>query len=125
MSEDVTQGLVMLTRLLEIFGASILVLGFIYATVQWFSKYHQHGGTHAVEHYRRALGRVIVIGLELLVAATIIKTVTIEQTVEGIGLLVFMIAIRTVLSWTTVLEMSGRWPWQRPRPDAAKSRSTS
>ncbi len=37
------------------------------------------------------------------------------------GLLAVMVAIRTTLGWTMVLEMNGRWPWQKPRPDAAKS----
>jgi uncharacterized membrane protein len=54
-----------------------------------------------------------LIGLEILVAATIIKTIIVEPSVEGVGLLATMIIIRTMLGWTTVLEVSGRWPWQR------------
>jgi len=67
-----------------------------------------------------SLGRVVLIGLGILVAATIIKTVTLDPTVENIGLLTIMVAIRTILGWTIVLEMSDRWPWQGPRPDAVK-----
>ncbi len=74
---------------------------------------------------RRALGRVILIGLELLVAATIIKTITVKPTVEGMGLLVFMVAIRTTIGWTTFLEMNGRWPWIKPRSGAEKSGTES
>jgi uncharacterized membrane protein len=62
-----------------------------------------------------------LIGLEILVAATIIKTITLEPTVESMSLLALMVVIRTVLGWTMVLEMSGRWPWQRARSDAARS----
>lgn len=54
-----------------------------------------------------------MIRLEILVAATIIQTVTIGPSPTALGLLAIMIAILTILSWTTVLEMSGRWPWQR------------
>ena len=75
----------------------------------------------AVERYRQALGRVVLIGLEILVAAMIIKTITFDPTVEGMGLLAIMVAIRTILGWTMGLEISGRWPWQRPRPETAKS----
>jgi uncharacterized membrane protein len=57
-----------------------------------------------------SLGRVVLIGLGILVAATIIKSVTLDPTVENIGLLTIMVAIRTILGWTIVLEMSGRWP---------------
>jgi len=46
------------------------------------------------------------------VAATILKTITVEPTPEALGRLAFMIAIRTILGWTMVLEMNGRWPWQ-------------
>ncbi len=58
------------------------------------------------------MGRVILIGLEILLAATIIKTVTLEPTLEILGLLAIMVAIRTTIGWTTALEMSGRWPWR-------------
>jgi uncharacterized membrane protein len=51
--------------------------------------------------------------LEILVAATIIKTITLDPTLENMGLLAMMIAIRTVLGWSMVLEMNGRWPWQK------------
>ena len=67
--------------------------------------------------YRKSLGRVVILGLEILVAVTIIKTITVEPTVESLGLLALIIVIRTALSWTTVLEMNGRWPWQ-PAPSA-------
>ena len=62
--------------------------------------------------YRQALGRSVLVGLEVLVAATIIKTVIVEPSLEGLGLLAGMIVVRTILGWTTVLEISGRWPWQ-------------
>ena len=54
-----------------------------------------------------------MIGLEILVAATIIKTITVDPTLEGLGFLAFMVAIRTILGWTMALEMNGRWPWQK------------
>ena len=69
--------------------------------------------------YRQSLGRVVLIGLEVLVAATIIKTITFEPSLKSMGQLAGMVLIRTVLGWTMVLEMNGRWPWQKPRPDAA------
>ena len=58
-------------------------------------------------------------GLEILVAATIIKTIAVEPSAKGVGLLTIMIAIRTFLRWTTVLEISGRRPWQMSQPVAA------
>ena len=54
-----------------------------------------------------------------------IMTITIHSTVEGMGLLAMLVAIRTIIGWTTVLEMEGRWPWQKPRAGAAISQTKS
>ncbi len=67
----------------------------------------------ALDRYRRALGRSVLIGLEILVVATITKTIIGEPSVEGMGLLAAMISIRTMLGLTTVLQISGRRPWKR------------
>ena len=115
MPEYVTQGLGLLIHLLEISGASLLILGFLFATWKWVQRLWQGQVDHrtAIRRYRQALGRSVLIGLEILVAATIIKTITVEPSLESLGLLAAMIVIRTILSWTTVLEISGHWPWQK------------
>ena len=115
MPEYVTQGLGLLIQLLEISGASLLILGFLFATWKWVQRLWQGQVDHrtAIRRYRQALGRSVLIGLEILVAATIIKTITVEPSLESLGLLAAMIIIRTMLGWTTVLEVSGRWPRQR------------
>ncbi len=125
MSEQVLQGLGVLVRMLEIIGAGALALGFLVATVRCFLAMRRLGKVAAVERYRQALGRAVLIGLEILVAATIIKTITLEPTVESMSFLAITVAIRTALGWTTVLEISGRWPWQRPRPAAVNSETPS
>lgn len=73
--------------------------------------------------YRRTLGRGILLGLELLVAADIIGTVAIEPTFTNVGILALIVVVRTFLSFTLELEISGRWPWQaRPGDVAAPQR---
>lgn len=64
--------------------------------------------------YRRHIGRSILLGLEFLVAADIIRTVAVEPTFPSIGLLAAIVLIRTFLSVTLELEITGRWPWQKP-----------
>ena len=113
MPDIVIDGLVLLTQILEICGAGFLILGFFFDTSRWFQRMRQEGSLVAVERYRRSLGRSVLIGLEILVAATIIKTITVEPSVERLGILAGMIVVRTMLGWTTVLEINGRWPWQR------------
>lgn len=59
------------------------------------------------------LGRSLWLGLEILVAADIVKSVAINLTFMSLTLLAALILVRTFLSWTLVLEIEGRWPWQR------------
>jgi uncharacterized membrane protein len=69
--------------------------------------------------YRRFLGRSILLGLELLVAADIIRTVAVSPTFESVAVLGLIVLIRTFLSWSLELEISGRWPWQKGNDDAS------
>ena len=120
MPEPVVHVLEAVTRWLEITGASALILGFLIATYQFVRRSLTVSPKPAYEAYRQSLGRVVLIGLEVLVAATILKTITVDPTPEALGRLAVMIAIRTILGWTMVLEMNGRWPWQRPLSTEAR-----
>jgi uncharacterized membrane protein len=94
---------------IEIFGVFILVVGIAWST------YHYAGWrtSHHYDQYRISIGRSLLLGLEVLVAADIVKTVAIDLTFAGLGLLAGLVLVRTFLSWTLVLEIEGRWPWQR------------
>jgi uncharacterized membrane protein len=61
------------------------------------------------------LGRALLLGLEILVAADIIRTVALEATLESVAVLGLLVLIRTFLSWALVVEIEGRWPWQPER----------
>jgi uncharacterized membrane protein len=118
MPEEVRQLLGLVIRWLGITGASALILGFLVATIHGVLRYRREGAKPAIARYRQALGRTVLIGLEVLVAATIIKTITLDPTLRSVGFLAITVVIRTVLSWTTVLEIYGHWPWQKaPEPD--------
>lgn len=62
--------------------------------------------------FRQYLGRRLIIGLELLVAADIIRTIALDLTLDRVAALGLLILIRTFLSWALEVEMNGRWPWQ-------------
>lgn len=64
------------------------------------------------DQFKRHMARGLLIGLDLLIAADIIKTVTLEPNVENAVVLALLVLIRTFLSWTLILEVRGRWPWQ-------------
>ena len=67
----------------------------------------------AYRELRSDVGRSIVLGLEFLIAGDIIRTVTVTQTLESVGVLVVIVLIRSFLTVTLQLEIEGRWPWQR------------
>jgi uncharacterized membrane protein len=69
-------------------------------------------GWGALSALRQDLGRAILLGLEVLVAADIIRTVAFTPTMESVLILAMIVAIRTFLSWSLALELEGRWPWQ-------------
>lgn len=72
--------------------------------------------------YRQLLGRSILLGLELLVAADIIRTVAVTPTYESVGVLAIIVLIRTFLSFSLELEITGRWPWEK-QPDGSPASS--
>jgi uncharacterized membrane protein len=74
--------------------------------------------------YKRSLGAGLLLGLEILVAADVIRTVALEPTLENIAALGLLVVVRTFLSWTLVVEVEGRWPWQQ-KHGGAESRGHS
>jgi len=113
MPDTVIQSLSVLVQLLELVGAVVLILGFILATKRWVQNILRLGMRSAIYSYRQELGRSILIGLEILVAATIIKTISVNPSLQNMSYLAVMVVIRTIIGWTTVLEIYGHWPWQK------------
>jgi uncharacterized membrane protein len=107
-------------KIVELVGVSILVAGAVLASAAFVVRLaHRSSFTDAYHGLRADLGRAILLGLEFLVIADIIGTVAVEPTLQNLGVLAVIVAIRTLLSFALELEVSGRWPWQR---DAAGER---
>jgi uncharacterized membrane protein len=75
----------------------------------------RHADKTTYTNFRHRVGRALLLGLEILVAADIIRTVVLEPTLQNILLLGLLVLIRTFLSWSLVLEIEERWPWQAMR----------
>jgi len=102
----------------ELAGMSIvavIVAGAVAATVMAITR-AAHRQEQVYSRYRQQLGRTILLGLELLVAADIIRTVAVTPTLPNVTVLAGIVLIRTFLSFSLVLEITGRWPWQKPAP---------
>ena len=75
--------------------------------------------------YRMVLARALLLGLEILVAADIVKTVVLEPTLESVGVLGLLVVIRIFLGWSLIVEMEGRWPWQGKAEEAPSTQATA
>lgn len=99
---------------IDVVGVIAIVVGVLFAIGDAAVRGLLRAGP-VYERFRRVLGRAILLGLELLVAADIIKTVAVTPTLESVAVLAIIVLIRTFLSWSLELEISGRWPWQKVR----------
>lgn len=105
---------------LELFGVVVIVLSVLLAAFGFLSSGMRAGDwPGAYDGARANLGRGILLGLELLVGADIIATVTSPLTVESVGLLAGIVAIRTFLSFALETEIEGRFPWRRHTAERA------
>ena len=97
----------------DVAGVCVIVLGVAIATARFLHNYFtlDHDG-YPYRRYKVDLGLSLLLGLEILVAADIIKTVAVSPSFESLGVLGLLVAIRTFLSWALVLEIEKRWPWQ-------------
>jgi uncharacterized membrane protein len=109
-SNAVVQGIEMIVQGLEILGVAVIGIAFPYATIRCLMNIRQRI-PDAYQRLKAFIGKALQLGLEFLIAADIIRTVTIEPTREGIVSLGLLIVVRTFLSWSTV-EIEGCLPWQ-------------
>ena len=92
-------------------GVAVIVLGIIVSTVRAIF-FPAPEGIDRYTSCRRNIGRAILLGLELLVAGDIIRTVAVSPTLQNLAVLGVIVIIRTFLSFSLQLEVNGRWPWQ-------------
>ncbi|MEA2156192.1 MAG: hypothetical protein QOE11_2332 [Solirubrobacteraceae bacterium] len=110
MSDTFTRAIETVGKVVDAIGVATIVIGIVVATIMLVVRHREMDD--AFRKYRQGIGRAILLGLEFLVAADIIKTVAVDPTFAGAGVLVIIVVVRTFLSFTLELEISGRWPWQ-------------
>ena len=95
-------------------AVAVMVVFIVIGTVRWIlHSLKRIEGTY--ERYRVTLGKTLLIGLELLVAADIINTVAIDMSPRSLAMLGGLVVVRTFLGWTVAVEIEGRWPWQKAK----------
>lgn len=100
---------------LEALSFAVILLAVAIATVHFLVRVSKDGFETNYKAYRANLGRGILIGLELLIAADILKSVVLDPTVESMIVLGGIVIIRTFLSISLDVEINGHWPWETTR----------
>jgi len=106
-------------KAIDAIGVGVIALGALIAAARIVPKLRQKTGT-AYRDFREQLGRSILLGLEFLVAADIIRTVAITPDARSVAVLGGIVVIRTLLSFSLEVEITGRWPWQKDRGEATQ-----
>ena len=105
--------------------AVVIVVGaIVFGSLRYFVQVVTQVG-HAYSAYKQLLGRSLLLALELLVAADVIRTVLLDLTAKGMEILGALVVVRTFLSWSLVVELEGHWPWQTSVLVAQSQRASS
>jgi uncharacterized membrane protein len=104
---------------IEVLAVAIIIVAIVHGTAR-FLFHVQQRVSDAYERYKVQLAKALLLGLEFLVAADIVRTVALQPTLHNVGMLGLLVLVRTFLSWSIVVEIEGRWPWRGAevvRPD--------
>ena len=104
---------------IEILAVVIIVVAIFYSVIRYL--YERARGRMDDNPYgdlKARLGGSMLLGLEILVAADIVRTVALDTTLQSVTILGLLVLIRTFLSWSIDIELEGRWPWQGGRDES-------
>src|SRR6266545_3067170 len=107
----------------EAFGVAVLVLGMAWSVIVASRTWRAAGGRRGYQALRETFGGVLLLGLEILVAADLIRTVAVSPTLQSVTVLALIVVIRTFLSFSLQIEIDGVPPW--PTHDRSRRSSVS
>ena len=112
MIEQVLQFLEHAGVAISLFAVAVIIFSFVIATWRYARRFEVADRSLNFVRFKKELGSGLLLGLEILVLADVIETMTVTPTFQSLSILASIVVIRTVVSWTLTLEVEGRWPWQ-------------
>jgi uncharacterized membrane protein len=108
-------------RIIELIAIAVILFALIYGMGRYLFRIIRNRKWRREDYVelRGTLARALMLGLEILVAADIIKTVTLDSSLESVGVLFLLVITRIILSWSLVVETENRWPWQKQNEGTA------
>jgi len=111
---------------IELLAVAIIVGVIVVATLVYLSQIiGRRADANTYMEYRHQVARALLLGLEILVAADVIRTVALQPTLNNVLILGVLVVIRTFLGWSLVVEIEERWPWQSSRDREERRAKTS
>lgn len=102
---------------MDAIGVAVVSIGVLWGFVLFAKNLATQTSSESYTVFRVQIVRALILGLEILVAGDVIRTVAISPTLSSVAVLGAIVLIRCFLSWSLTLEIDGRWPWQAPRKD--------
>lgn len=102
---------------IELAAIGVIVMTVVVAAVVGVRTALSSTTTVGLSAFKLALAKGLIAGLDLLIAADVIRTVTLDQTLENVLVLGLLVLVRIILTWSLIVETEGRWPWQSRRSD--------
>ncbi len=119
MAEEILKYLEQAGEVISLFAVAVIVAGFALAAVRYAFRFREGNLEQNFKQFKIQLGHALTLGLELLVLSDVIETITVKSTFQSLGVLAFLVVVRTAVSWTLTLEIEGHWPWQTPAEEQA------
>jgi uncharacterized membrane protein len=102
---------------ISLFAVAVIIVGFAASTVRYGWRFRDSERKQNFNRFKIELGKALMLGLEILILADVIETITVTPNYQSLGVLAGIVIVRTVVSWTLTLETEGCWPWQTPIED--------
>ena len=100
------------SHIISLFAVVLIIAGFVRAAWRYGRRFKDETRKENFSVFKVELGGALLLGLEILVLADVIETMTVTQTFESLAFLAAIVIVRTAVSWTLTLETEGCWPWQ-------------
>jgi len=114
MTEQVLRYLEQAGMSISVAAVAVIVGGFALAAARYALHFRGLSRSQNFGRFKIELGRALILGLEILILADVIETITVKPTFASLAFLAAIVVIRTAVSWSLTLEIEGRWPWQPP-----------
>jgi len=102
---------------ISLFAVTVIIVGFTHATWGYARRFRKTMQELNFDIFKEELGSALLLGLEILVLAEVIKTITVAPTFQSLIILLAVVVVRTAVSWNLTLSTRGHWPWQAPVKD--------